>query len=126
MLALQKNVLWVDCIGAGVAGVVLLVLAGWLSRLYVLPVEFVTGLGVVNLVYGAYSFSLTVRRKRPKGLIVLLVVANGCSAVFCVVAAVLVSGEASLFGVAHLVGEGSYVGWLAWMEWRLREGLVGE
>ncbi len=123
-MALQKNVLWVDRIGAGVAGLAMLMLAGWLSRLYSLPVEFVMGLGVVNLVYGAYSFSLAVRRKRPKGLIVLLVVANGCWAVFCVVAAVLVASQASLFGIAHLVGEGSYVGWLAWMEWRLREGLV--
>jgi hypothetical protein len=123
-MALQRNVLWVDCIGAGVAGLAMLMLAGWLSRLYALPVEFVVGLGVVNLIYGAYSFSLAVRRKRPKGLIVLLVAANGCWAVFCVVAAVLVSSQASLFGIAHLVGEGSYVGWLAWMEWRLRDTLV--
>ncbi len=126
MIALLKNVLWVDCIGAAVVGVAMLTLAGWLGRLYALPVEFVMGLGVVNLIYGAFSFSLAVRRKRPMGMIVLLVVANGSWAVICFLTTVLVAPHASVFGIAHLVAEGLYVGWLARMEWRQRETLVAD
>jgi hypothetical protein len=58
------------------------------------------------------------------GLIVLLVIANGIWAVICLVAAVLLASKASVFGVAHLVGDGLYVGWLAKVEWRQREKLL--
>ncbi len=102
----------------------MLVFREWLSGLYSLPVEFIVGLGVVNLMYGAFSFSLAVRRKRPLGLIVLLVVANGGWTVICLLAAVMLMTKASAFGVTHLVIEGLYVGWLARVEWSQREGLL--
>lgn len=121
---LYRNILWVDCSGAAAAGAAMLALSGWLSSLYGLPREFVLGLGVVNLIYGAYSFSLAVRARRPRALITLLVVANGTWTVFCLVAAALLSAKASVFGLGHLIIEGLYVGWLASVEWRQREQLA--
>lgn len=50
--------------------------------------------------------------------------ANGGWAVFCLVEALVLTGKASLFGLAHLVIEGLYVGWLASVEWSLRNQLV--
>jgi hypothetical protein len=121
---IYRNILWVDCSGAAAAGVAMLALSRWLSQLYGLPREFVLGLGVVNLIYGAYSFSLAVRARRPRALIALLVVANTAWTVFCLVSAMLWAAKASVFGLGHLVLEGLYVGWLASVEWRQREQLA--
>ncbi len=61
--------------------------------------------------------------RRPKALIVVRVVANVTWAVLCGVAAVVLAGTASAFGLAHLIGEGVHVGVLAGLEWRQREPL---
>jgi hypothetical protein len=80
-------------------------------------------MGVANLAYGTYSGALARRARRPYALLVLLVVANATWAVLCGVAAVALAGTASAFGLAHLVGEGVFVGALAALEWRERERL---
>ena len=102
----------------------MLSLSSWLSDLYALPRVLLIGIGVVNLCYGAFSFSLARRARRPRPLIVLLVVANATWAVLCVLAAVLLAGQASAFGMAQLVGEGLFVGGLAALEWSQRERLL--
>ena len=123
MLLLRK-LLWVDC-GAGVlAGVVMLSLAGWLSPLYGLPRGLLVGIGAANLGYGAFSFSLARRARRPRSLIVLLVAANATWAGLCGLAAVRFAGTASAFGLAQLVGEGLFVGGLAALEWKQRDQLL--
>jgi hypothetical protein len=114
----------VDCGAAFLAGLAVLSLSGWLSRLYVLPQGLLVGLGAVNLGYGAFSFSLARRARRPRSLIVLLVAANATWAGLCALAAVLLAGTASAFGLAHLVGEGLLVGGLAALEWNQRERLL--
>ena len=122
-MVLLRNLLWVDCGAAFLAGAAVLALSGWLSSLYALPQAFVIGLGVVNLVYGTFSCALALRAQRPKALIVLLVVANATWAVLCGAAAVVLAGTASAFGLAHLIVEGVFVGVLAGLEWRQREQL---
>ncbi|AFZ65939.1 hypothetical protein Deipe_0339 [Deinococcus peraridilitoris DSM 19664] len=101
----------------------MLSLSEWLSQLYALPGDILVGIGVVNLAYGAFSFSLAMRARRPRTLIVLLVVANATWGGLCVLAAAVLTGTASVFGLAHLVGEGMFVGRLAGLEWRQREQL---
>jgi hypothetical protein len=122
MLLLPK-LLWVDCGAAFIAGVAVLSVAGWLADLYVLPRGLLVTMGAANLGYGAFSFSLARRARRPPSLIVLLVVANGTWALVCGLAAVSLAGTASVFGLAHLVGEGLFVGGLAALEWSQRERL---
>jgi hypothetical protein len=124
-LILLRNLLWVDCGAALLAGLAVLLLSGWLSQLYVLPRELLVAVGVVNLMYGTYSFSLARRSRRRRSLLVLLIVANATWAVLCALAAIVLSGRASAFGLAHFIGEGVFVGGLAVLEWSQRERLIG-
>lgn len=118
---LRRKLLWVDCLAGAVVGIAMLVLGGWLSEWYQLPQDLLFLMGLANLAYASYSFSLAMRSKRPKTLIRLLVVANLTWAVACFRWAVVFSETANLFGLAHLVGEGFFVGGLACLEWRWRE-----
>jgi hypothetical protein len=123
-MRLLRHLLWIDS-GAGLlAGVVMLALSGWLSELYALPRPLLVAMGVANLAYGTYSGTLARRARRPRGLLVLLVAANATWAVLCMLAAVRLADTASAFGLAHLVGEGLFVGGLAALEWRERERLL--
>lgn len=123
MLLLRK-LLWIDCGAALLAGLAVLSLSAWLGRLYALPRELLVAMGVVNLAYGAFSFSLARRARRPRSLIALLVVANATWAVLCGIAAVRLADVASAFGMVHLIGEGLFVGGLAALEWRHRAELL--
>lgn len=120
-MVLRRKLLWVDGLAGAVAGVAVLLLGGWLSKWYRLPQDFLFFIGLVNLAYGSYSLSLARRARRPKTLILLLVVANLTWAVLCFRWVVVFGETASLFGLAHLVGEGLFVGGLACLEWRWRE-----
>lgn len=121
---LLQRLLWVDCLAAALGGVLVLTLSAWLSRLHTLPQGLLLFLGVVNLLYACYSFSLARRAERPMLLIQLLVFANAAWVVVCVSLAVRFWGVASIFGIAHLLGEAVFVGGLAALEWRQREQLA--
>jgi hypothetical protein len=119
----RRHLLWIDGLAAAAGGAVVLLAGDWLSALYRLPAEFLTRLGWVNLAYAAYSLSLAARRERPLRLIALLAVANGLWALACGRWAFAFADMASGFGLAHLLGEGVFVGALAALEWRWRESL---
>ncbi len=118
-----RNLLWVDGLGAAVAGVAVLLLSSWLSPWYQLPLQFVLFVGVVNLAYATYSLSLARRSRRPMALIRLLVVGNLAWALALIRWTFVYWETASLWGLAHLVGEAIYVGGLGCLEWRWRESL---
>lgn len=120
----MRHLLWVDCSAAAVAGVLVLSLSGWLSQLEGLPRELLIFTGVVNLLYGCFSFSLAVRRVRPLRLLTLLVVANLAWVPVCVALAVEFRAVATPFGFAHLLGEACFVGVLAVLERVHREQLL--
>ena len=120
----RRKILWIDGLGAAVAGVAVLLASCWLEEWYRLPRDLLFTIGVVNVAYASYSLSLVVRTKRPKTLIVLLVVANLTWATICLGLAVVFSKTASPFGLVHLVGEALFVGGLACLEWRWRELLL--
>lgn len=119
-----KNLLWIDCTAAALAGTAVLLLSGWLSELHALPRGLLLFTGAVNLLYATFSFTLATRARRPRALITLLVVANLSWAVVCLGLAAAFAGTATLFGLGHLVGEALFVGGLAALEWRWREELV--
>jgi hypothetical protein len=119
-----RHLLWIDS-GAGLlAGTGVLALSARLSDLYALPRPLLVAMGVANLAYGAYSGALASRARRPYGLIVLLVAANATWAGLCGLAAARFAGAATGFGLAHLLGEGLFVGGLAAVEWRVRARLL--
>jgi len=123
-MSVMRNLLWVDCSAAALAGVTVLTLSGWLNGLYLLPRGLLLFTGAVNVLYAAYSFSLTIRTERPRSRINLLVFANLAWSVVCMGLAAAFADSATLFGVGHLVGEAAFVGGLAGLEWRWRESLT--
>lgn len=122
--ALLGRLLWVDCIGAVIAGVIAISLHGWLSRLEGLPPGVLLFTGAANLLYGTYSFSLAVRSERPMRRIQLLVVANLAWVPVCLGLLAAHFATATPFAFVHLGGEAVYVGGLAVLEWRNRDLLV--
>jgi hypothetical protein len=82
-------------------------------------------IGIANLIYASYSCTLACRARRPLRLIKLLVGANLAWAVVCLGVAAVLRGQASVFGLAHLVVEAGFVGGLAVAEWRNRFQLAG-
>ena len=119
-----KNLLWIDCIAAALAGSAVLLLVPWLGPLYGLPPGLLQFIGIANLLYGGYSLSLALRRRRPQALITVLVVANGVWALACVGMAAHFSATATWLGLGHLVGEAIFVGGLAACEWVWRRQLL--
>ena len=117
----RRNLLWADCSAGAIVGVAMLLLSGLLSAWYQVPYDFLIFMGIVNLTYAAYSFSLARRSERPMLLIQLLAVANMVWGLLCFRWAVVFSDTASFFGVAHFVLEGIFVGGLGAIEWRWRE-----
>jgi len=117
----MRRLLWVDCIGAAVAGVTVIAVSGWLSRMEGIPREVLLFTGAVNLLYGAFSFSLAVRAERPLVLIRLLVAANLTWALVCLGLLVQFAESATPIAFVHFVGEAVYVGGLGVLEWRNRD-----
>jgi hypothetical protein len=121
---LARNLLWIDCLGAFLAGAAVLALSGWLSRLEGVPQAILLFTGAVNLLYGSYSFSLAVRTERPRRLLTGLAVANMAWAPVCLGLLVAFAPTATPFAYAHLGGEALYVGVLGMLEYRNRDALL--
>jgi hypothetical protein len=96
----------------------------WLSDLYAFPRGFLIAIGAANVAYGLYSFSLAIRLRRTRALIVFLVLANATWSVVCWVAVFIMMNSVSIYGIAHLVLEGTFVAALAGMEWKQRARLI--
>lgn len=114
----------VDWIGALSAGMLFLILHGWLAELYRLPRELVLGIAGVNLAYGMVSLTLW---RRSQGGVVRglgkMGLANMAWGLCCLVQVVVWMESASVLGLMHFVSEGFYVGGLGWLEWRAAKAL---
>lgn len=118
------NLLWIDSTAAALAGSLCLLLSPALAQLHALPQKLLQLIGVVNLFYAAYAFCLAMRASRPRPLITLLVIANSAWALVCLGMAASFAGTASIFGIAHLLGEAVFVAGLAGLEWKWRARLL--
>lgn len=118
----RQRVLWIDGLAALSAGLFVLALRGVLATLYVLPLDLITIIGIVNLGYSAFSLTLASRPRsaRPMTLIVSLAAANGVWACVCAFLVMRHWSAASLLGLAHIAFEGAFVLALAAIEWRNR------
>ena len=122
---LARQLLWIDALGGLGVGLVVLVLHDVLAPLYRLPDSLVVGLGIVNLAYGSYSFSLalTPTRRRPAAIAVLSV-ANMAWGIVCWWLFATHVDTASALGLVTLATEGVYVPWLGLIEWWYRRELA--
>lgn len=123
-MSILRRLLWIDCTAGAVAAAAMFALSPWLSRLYGLPRGVLLLMGAANLLYASYSFSLARRGERPMSLIKLLVYANATWVLVCFGLAVRFWERATLFGLAHLIGEALFVGGLAALEWNQRHRLA--
>ncbi|MCH9648968.1 MAG: hypothetical protein K0U98_12075 [Deltaproteobacteria bacterium] len=117
----RRHLVWVDGLAGLLVGATMLLLRGWLSEWYGLPAGLLLLLGLANLAYGSYSTSLAARSHRPERLILLLVVANSLWAIFCLTLTIRFFDTATVLGLGQLLGEASFVGGLACLEWRWRD-----
>lgn len=116
-----RSLLWFDCAAAGLAGVAMLALSDVLSRLFGIPRAVLVTTAVVNLAYGAFSYSLARQTAVPAQRILALVVANFAWTLVCVGLAAFFASPASWLGACYLLAEGLLVGVLAAFEakaWR--------
>lgn len=121
---LIPKLLWIDGTAAALAGSLCLLLSPALAQLHALPQNLLQLVGVVNLLYATYSFSLALRARRSPQLIALLVLANSAWALVCLGMAASFAGTASILGIAHLLGEAVFVAGLAGLEWKWRARLL--
>ena len=113
-----RPLLWFDCAAAAIVGTATLALAGLLAPLFGLPPVVVVFIGLVNLAYGAFSFSLARQPSPARGRVMALVTANLLWAGVCVVMAIYFAGPGSWLGASYLLAEGFFVGILAIVEAR--------
>lgn len=96
----------------------MLALAGMLAPLFGLPRVVVVFVGLVNLAYGVFSFSLALQPSPARGRVRSLVTANLLWAGVCVVMAIYFAGPGSWLGASYMFAEGVFVGLLATLEAR--------
>lgn len=118
-----KNILWVDCGAAALAGMIVLIVAQWLSPLYHLPKKIIIFIGCVNLLYACYSFLLANYKRRSITLVNILVAANSIWVLICLIMLWMFRREMTIFAIIHILGEAFFVGVLARLEYLWREQL---
>src|SRR5690606_14941327 len=118
-----RRLLWFDASAAALAGVTLLTLRGWLAPWFGVAVEFVALNAIANLAYASYSGTLatltTLGITPPRRALVLLVAANAAWPCVCATLTAHVWTTATLWAVGYLALEASFVGALAFVEYRM-------
>lgn len=115
--------LWVDCSAGAAVGIATLLMHPWLVDFYGFSKEFILVIGGANVLYGCFSFTLAVQKKRATLQFGILVAANVLWACLCLVFAATHWDTASAFGIAHLILECLFVGGLGVFEWLYRNQL---
>ena len=113
-----RPLLWFDSAAAAIAGTATLALAGLLAPLFGLQRVVVVFIGLVNLAYGAFSFSLARQPSPARGRVRALVTANLFWVGVCVAMALYFAGPGSWLGASYMLAEGFFVGLLATVEAR--------
>lgn len=120
---IQKNILWIDCGAAALAGMLVLFAVQCLSSLYHLPKNVIIFIGCVNLLYACYSFLLANYKNRSILLINMLVVANSMWGLICLIMLWMFWQEITIFAIIHILGEAFFVSSLARLEYLWRQQL---
>jgi hypothetical protein len=119
-----QRLLWIDGSAALAAGTFVLLARRVLATFYAMPLEVITGIGLVNVGYAAFSLTLASRSRRPLVLVVTLAAANATWAGVCVWIAQRFWSAATAPGLTHVLFEAAFVATLAVLEWRYRTALA--
>lgn len=123
MLA-PHRLLHIDSSAGISAGVGMFLLSSWLAEWYRVSISLVLAVAAANLAYGLYSGSLVWRGRCSALQLRILVGANALWPLVCIAIIAAIYPQASVFGYLHFLAEGSFVGALAWLEWRHRQLLI--
>lgn len=118
-----RTVLWLDCIGAFVAGSLILGFHQLISRWDSLDISIVLFVGVANLVYGFGSLYVNTIGRTVRS-ISTLALANVFWLAVCISIIAFNWNSISSFGIAHKLLEGTYVAGLGITEWKFRNQLA--
>jgi hypothetical protein len=119
-LSLNK-LLWVDCIAAATAGLVVVVFHSTLSRWFKLPVAMLLAQSVVSFCYAGFSFSLARKKHVSRRLVAMLIVGNCLYATACIGLLLWNSTTAHWTGLVYLAVESAFVFALALTEFNVRQ-----
>jgi hypothetical protein len=114
-----RNLLWLDCTAAGVAGLLVLAISPWLAPLYELTQSRVVALALVNLLYASFSFTLARNPGLRSAWVYALAAANVAWA--CLLVFLSTQIPMSRWGLAHFLGEALFVGGLGLLELRAQK-----
>ena len=117
-------ILWIDCMGGLIVGLLVLLFHPFLGRIEGLPKLTIVSIGIANLAYGSYSLFVTTRKRRPIGLVKMLALANMAWLLTCIGIVVLWFDVITEIGILLVVGEGIYVATLGITEWKWRADLA--
>lgn len=117
------KILWLDCLGGLVVGIIVLIFCTALCRWEGLPLGVVVFLAIMNLAYGAFSLYVTLGNPRPIKLVRTLAIANMAWLIVCIAIAIAWINSITTLGSVHVVGEGLYVAALGFTEWRWQDEL---
>ena len=116
----RRDLLWLDCTGGLAVGVLVLLFQSWLAEWHRLSLVWIVWIGIANLAYGCFSFSLAIARRRSLGLVSALAIANIIWGPICGFVVWANWETISWTGMVHLIGEGIYVTGLGAVEWNYR------
>ena len=120
----RNNILWLDCIGGLLVGILVLLFCRLISTWDGLPLNVIIFVGMANLLYGSYSLWVTTRAPRPLKVVTILAFANMGWLAVCITIIAVNWTEISTFGVLHKLGEGLFVSILGYTEWHWRKSLA--
>jgi hypothetical protein len=95
-----------------------------LADLHNLPAGIILFIGCVNIAYGCFSLSITLRRNRSVAIVGALAIANIIWLPVCLVIAGAYLSQITILGGLHVIGEGIYVAGLGVFEWLNRRTLA--
>ena len=113
-----KKLLWIDCLAAGLSGLLVTLFKTPLAEFTGLPNNLLTILSLISLGYAAFSMSLARQEFAPKRLVKILVFANATYAVSCLILIAFLYPLMTLIGVVYLLLESTFVAYLAVLEHR--------
>lgn len=96
----------------------MLALSGVLAPRFGIPREVLVAMALVNLAYGAFSYSLARQEEAPRRRVRALVVGNFAWTGVCVGLAAYFAGPGSYLGAGYALAEALVVGALAVVEVR--------
>ena len=117
-------ILWIDCLGGLVVGVLVLLFHPFLSQIEGLPKLTVVFMGVANLVYGSFSLFVTTGKRRSIAQVKMLALMNMAWLIVCLGIVYLWFDDITVIGIVLVVGEDSYVATLGFVEWKWRARLA--